>query len=152
MANEFNVTGKVIHVLPLQEGDSRRRPGEKWQKQDYVIETIEEWPKKICFNIWGEDRIRQANIQPGEVINLSFTVESREYNGRWYTDVRGQFVSKGDPAAAGYAQPNYGQSAPQSGFQGGAGFGTQPQQHAPQSPNGGAGFGGEQGGQDDLPF
>lgn len=147
MANEFQVTGKVTHVLPLQEGDSRKNPGTKWQKQDYVLETFEEWPKKIAFNIWGEDRIKQAALQVGDTINLSFTVESREYNGRWYTDVRCQFVTKGDAAAAGYAQPNYGNAptAPQ-GFRA---PGAQPQQ--PQMPSTGA-FGGEQGGQDDLPF
>lgn len=148
MANEFQVTGKVIQVLPLQEGDSRKNPGTKWQKQDYVLETFEEWPKKIAFNIWGEDRIKQANLQVGETINLSFTVESREYNGRWYTDVRCQFVTKGDAQAAGYGAPNFGGQAPQAPQGYGAPH-TRPQ--PPQAPASGS-FGGEQGGQDDLPF
>lgn len=156
MANEFQVTGKVIHVLPLQEGDSRKNPGTKWQKQDYVIETIEEWPKKIAFNIWGEDRIRQAAIHEGDTINLSFTVESREYNGRWYTDVRAQFVTKSDPSTAGYVQPNYGNNPMQNGGQQG-GFQNPSAQPRPNNGNmtqqgGGSAFGGDPMTQDDLPF
>ena len=142
MANEFQVTGKVTHVLPLVEGDSRKNPGTKWQKQDYVIETFEEWPKKIAFNIWGEDRIKMADLHIGDTITLTFTVESREYNGRWYTDIRCQSAVKGDAAAAGYGQqPSFGPASPQQGFQA----------PRPSAPQGGA-FGGEQGGADDLPF
>ena len=152
MANEFTVTGKVTHILELRSGDSKKRPGEKWYKQDYVIETFEDFPKKINFNLWGEDRIKQANLQIGDVINLTFTLDSREFNGRWYTDVRAQMITK-DPNAAGYAAPGYGAPAPAPGaypYQGNPFPGQ-----APAAPNnGGYGYGNAEGGgkQDDLPF
>ena len=80
----MEITGKVIKTLPLQSGEGRNGI---WKKQEYVIETEGQYPKKICFSLWG-DKIEQARIAEGEQINLSFDVESREYNGRWYTEVK----------------------------------------------------------------
>jgi len=79
----MELTGIVIKVLPLQSGEGRNGI---WKKQEYVIETEEQYPKKICFSMWGE-RIDNANIKEGEQITISFDVESREYEGKWYTQV-----------------------------------------------------------------
>ena len=80
----MEITGKVIKTLPLQSGEGKNGI---WKKQEYVIETEGQYPKKICFSLWG-DKIEQSRIAEGEQINLSFDVESREYNGRWYTEVK----------------------------------------------------------------
>lgn len=82
----LNITGKLIQKLPLLSGTSKT--GNNWQKQEFVIETIESYPKKICANLWG-DRIDQLNaFNIGDLITISFDLESREFNGRWYTDVK----------------------------------------------------------------
>ncbi|GAD05227.1 hypothetical protein HQ45_07925 [Porphyromonas crevioricanis] len=108
----MEIKGKVIAVLPLMSGKGQAS-GKEWSKQEYVIETVDsEYPKKICFNLWG-DRIKQFNIQMGELITVQVDIESREYNGRWYTDVRAWRVDRGisneQPYAAapvaGYAAP-----------------------------------------------
>ena len=80
----MDVKGKLIQLLPLQTGTGKN--GE-WKKQDIIIETQSQYPKKVCISIWG-DKINTSQLQIGKMLNVSFDIESREYNGRWYTDVK----------------------------------------------------------------
>ena len=82
----MEISGKLIQKLPLQSGVGKT--GTNWQKQEFVIETVETYPKKICANLWGDkvDVLQSINI--GDQVIMSFHVESREYNGKWYTDVK----------------------------------------------------------------
>lgn len=94
----MEIKGKIIHVLPLQSGVGKAS-GKEWKKQEYVLETQETYPKKVCFNLFG-DRIDQNPVQIGDEVTVSFDLESREFNGRWYTDVRAYRIEKGAPAAS----------------------------------------------------
>jgi hypothetical protein len=96
----LEVSGKIIEILPVKSGQSAN--GE-WRKQEYVLETEAQYPKKVCFMAWG-DKIDQFNIQQGETVEVSIDLESREYNGRWYTDVKAWKVSR-DDASAGSPPP-----------------------------------------------
>jgi len=80
----MELKAKIIQVLPLQTGESKNG---KWRKQEIIVETDGQVPRKICIQIWG-DKINESILKPGNIINISFDVESREYNGRWYTDVK----------------------------------------------------------------
>ena len=91
----MEITGKIIAVLPEQGGISKS--GNEWKKQEYVLETHDQYPKKICFHIFGADRIAQAAIQPGEELIVSIDIESREYMGKWYTNINAWKVDR--PAA-----------------------------------------------------
>jgi hypothetical protein len=82
----LEITGKLIQKMELQSGTSRT--GNLWQKQEFVIETMEQFPKKICANLWGENTKVLDTLNIGTVITVSFALESREFNGKWYTDVR----------------------------------------------------------------
>ena len=84
------IIGKIIEILPEKSGQSTN--GE-WRKQEYILETETSYPKKICFVVWG-DKIEQFNLKKGESVEVSVDLESREYNGRWYTDVKAWKVSK----------------------------------------------------------
>ena len=86
----MEVRGKIIELLPEKSGQSANGG---WRKQEYILETDGQYPKKICFMAWG-DKIDQFNIKQGETIEVSVDLESREYNGRWYTDVKAWKVSK----------------------------------------------------------
>ena len=86
----LEIKGKIVELLPLKSGQSVN--GE-WRKQEYVLETDANYPKKICFMAWG-DKIDQFNINKGDQVEVSIDLESREYNGRWYTDVKAWKVSK----------------------------------------------------------
>ncbi|UBM63083.1 DUF3127 domain-containing protein [Candidatus Sulfidibacterium hydrothermale] len=78
--------GRLIKKLPVVSGESRN--GNKWEKQEFVIETEEQYPRKVCISLWG-DRVRELEkYQEGDMIIASVNIESREYNERWYTDVR----------------------------------------------------------------
>lgn len=88
----MEIKGKIIHVLPLQSGVGKAS-GKEWKKQEYVLETQETYPKKVCFNLFG-DRIDQNPVQIGDDVTVSFDLESREFNGRWYTDVRAYRIEK----------------------------------------------------------
>lgn len=80
----MDIKGRVIQLLALQTGEGKNGT---WKKQDFVIETDGQYPKKVCISAWG-DKINESALQVGNEINVSFDVESREYNGRWYTDLK----------------------------------------------------------------
>lgn len=77
--------GKLISLLPLQEGVSTRGA---WKKQEFVMETAEQYPKKICISCWNEKTDDLARYNTGDAIKVSVNIESREYNSRWYTDIK----------------------------------------------------------------
>jgi hypothetical protein len=84
------ITGKIIELLTEKSGQSANG---QWRKQEYVLQTEAEYPKKVCFMVWG-DKIDQFNIKQEENLTVSIDLESREYNGRWYTDVKAWKVSR----------------------------------------------------------
>ena len=75
---------KLLEILPLQTGKGKNGD---WKKQDIVVETQEKYPKKVCVSIWG-DKLEGVTLKPQELYEISFDIESREFNGRWYTDVK----------------------------------------------------------------
>lgn len=89
----MEITGKIIAVLPANSGVSART-GNPWMSQEYVIETHDQYPKKMCFRIFGEDRIKQFNIQSGEELTVSFDVDAHEYNGRWFNQINAWKVDR----------------------------------------------------------
>ena len=93
----MEITGKIIAVLPERGGVSKT--GNEWKIQEYVLETHEQYPRKICFNVFGADKISQFNIQAGEEMTVSFDINAREYNGRWYNDIRAWRVERGTAPA-----------------------------------------------------
>ena len=96
----LEISGKIVEILEVKSGQSAN--GE-WRKQEYVLETEAQYPKKVCFMAWG-DKIDQFNIQQGETVAVAIDLESREYKGRWYTDVKAWKVSR-DDATAGSPPP-----------------------------------------------
>ena len=80
----MKLTAKISQLLPLQTGSGKN--GE-WKKQDFIVETGELYPKKICISVWG-DKINPTVLVVGNELNIDFDIESREYNGRWYTDLK----------------------------------------------------------------
>lgn len=93
----MEITGKIIAVLPERGGISKT--GNEWKMQEYVLETHEQYPRKVCFNVFGADKITQFNIQAGEEMTVSFDINAREYNGRWYNDIRAWRVERGTAPA-----------------------------------------------------
>ena len=96
----MDLTGKIIAVLPASSGVSQRT-GNSWMSQDYVIEVPGQYPKKCVFRVFGEDRIKQFNIQMGEDLTVSFDIDAHEFNGRWFNDVRAFNVTRGAAPVAG---------------------------------------------------
>lgn len=92
----MQLTGTLHKVLPLQTGTGKNGT---WKKQDIILETEGNFPKKVCISIWG-DKIDEQKLQPGNRLTLDFDVESREYNGRWYTDVKAWRVELAGAASA----------------------------------------------------
>ncbi|MBL7849888.1 MAG: DUF3127 domain-containing protein [Cyclobacteriaceae bacterium] len=86
----MELKGKVIQLLPPQTGMGKKGP---WKKQEFIVETQSQYPKKVCLSVWG-DKIDQFGIAVGDQVNVSVDLESREYNGRWYTEARAWKVEK----------------------------------------------------------
>ena len=91
----MEIVGKIIQVLPQQGGVSKTS-GKEWKLQAYVLETQEQYPRKVHFEVFGEDRIKANQCQLDDIVTVSFDVESREFNGRWYTSIRAWRVVNGD--------------------------------------------------------
>jgi len=113
----MDLTGKVIAIMEPRSGVSTRT-GNSWMTQEYVIEVPGQYPRKMLFNIFGEDRIKQFNIQQGEEITVQFDIDAREYNGRWFNDIRAFNIVRGQiaqsvPQATPFAPQQ--SAAPQSG-------------------------------------
>jgi hypothetical protein len=98
----MEITGKIIQKMDPQGGISKA--GNQWKKQEYVMETLDSYPRKVKFDFFG-DRADQFPLEVGDVITLSYDIESREFNGRWYTDIRGFKAVKTDPNSAPAAAP-----------------------------------------------
>ena len=137
----MDIRGKIIQKMDPVGGVSKA--GNQWKKQEYVLETLDSYPKKVKFDFFG-DRADQYPLEVGDIITLSYDIESREFNGRWYTDIRGFKAMKEDAAAAAAAPapyPTAGAPAPEPAADG------MPTPPPPATPF-------EQGGDtgDDLPF
>ena len=123
-------TGTIIAVMPAQSGTSQRT-GNQWMSQEYVLEVPGQYPKKMVFRIFGEDRIKQFNLHQGEQnVTVQFDIDAHEYNGRWFNEIRAYNVIR----------PYVGQPAPQAAA-------PQPTSAAPFPPPQP-----DQQGKDDLPF
>lgn len=91
----MEIKGRIIAVMPVKTGTSKK--GKPYASQDYVIETLEQYPRRCLFNVFGEEKIKQFNIQHGGEYIVKFDINAREYNGRWYNDIRAWKV---EPAQA----------------------------------------------------
>ena len=112
----MELAGKVIAILEPKGGVSKAT-GNPWKTQDYVIETHEQFPRRMVFNVFGEDKINQFNIQLNEEINVFFDINAREYQGRWFNDIRAWRIDRnvGDQSAAPAAVNAQPVSAPDDG-------------------------------------
>lgn len=79
----MEVKGRIFTILDPVTGESAKGP---WKKQSFVIETMDQYPKKVCFTVWN-DKIALSDLTPESVLTVHFNAESREYQGRWYTDL-----------------------------------------------------------------
>jgi len=86
----MEINGKLIELLPEKSGESANGP---WRKQEYILETEGQYPKKVCFMAWS-DKIDEFAIKEGENLVVSIDLESREFSGRWYTDVKAWKVTR----------------------------------------------------------
>lgn len=102
------ITGKIIAVLPTRSGTSAR--GTQWSSQTAVIETHEQYPKRVAFDVLG-DKITEFNLQVGEEVTVSFDINAREFNGKWFNSVNAWQIVRQAPAQGGYNM------SPQAGAQ-----------------------------------
>lgn len=121
----MEITGKIIAVLPANSGTSART-GNPWMSQTYVIETQGQYPKKLAFDVFGEERIKQFNIQHGEELTVRFDIDAHEYQGRYFNQIRAFNVEKSGHHTTQQPtpQPTANVANPQA-----------PQQHVPQQQN-----------------
>ena len=105
IAMEF--TGKIIAILSPRGGVSKTS-GNEWKSQEYVIENHDQYPRKMCFDVFGADKIEQFNIQMGEELTVSFDVDARQWNDRWFNSIRAwkvERVGAGAPMTPGAPVP-----------------------------------------------
>ncbi|MGK7313007.1 MAG: DUF3127 domain-containing protein [Candidatus Longimicrobiales bacterium M2_2A_002] len=98
---DITITGTVKQVLEEQSGEGRNGP---WRKQEFILETEGEYPKPVCIVQWGE-KIDEFGVQEGERLTAHVDIQSREYNGRWYTDVKAWRVERPDAGGQGGQTP-----------------------------------------------
>lgn len=144
----MEIEGTIVFDLPLQEGVSKA--GKPWKKKEWVLETPGMYPRKVKFHVFG-DRVDQMRFELGKSYVCQCDVESREFNGRWYTDVSVYSARESGMETPQQAAPAQNQSfgAPAGGFGAQAGgFGAAPAPAAPAADP----FAGGDNNTDDLPF
>lgn len=87
----MELEGKIFSILELTKGASAK--GE-WKRQNIVIETVSDFSKKVCVSLWGPKVDAISNMQIGDKVSMTVDLESREFNGKWYTDVRASRIEK----------------------------------------------------------
>ncbi len=97
----MELKGRLYQVLQVQTGVSKA--GNEWKKQEFVIETQDQYPKQVCFTLFGDKTNMIEGYQPGTELTVQFDVESREFNGRWYHNINAWKVEAA--AAAGSMPP-----------------------------------------------
>ena len=100
-------TGKIIAILQPKGGVSKAT-GNEWKAQEFVIESHDQYPRKMCFEVFGADKIDQFNIQMGEELTVSFDIDSNQWQDRWFNRIRAwkvERVSVGAPMATGGSVP-----------------------------------------------
>lgn len=86
----MEIKGKITEMLPMQTGEGKSG---QWRKQEIIVETNARFPKKVCIAIWN-DKIDESNLSLGEDITAKIDIESREFNGKWYTNVQAWKIEK----------------------------------------------------------
>ncbi len=109
----MDFTGKIIAVLPAK-GGVAKSTGNEWKAQEYVIENHDQYPRKMCFEVFGADKIDQFNIQLGEEMTVSFDIDANQWQDRWFNRIRAWKVERSsapqpftDNTAAPAGMPNY---------------------------------------------
>ena len=90
----MELTGKVIAIMEAKSGTSKKT-GNQWMKQEYVLEIPGVYPRHCMFSLFGEDKIKQFDVQMGDSLTVQFEIDARESNGKWYNDVKAYNVIKG---------------------------------------------------------
>ena len=96
----MELTGKIIAVMEARGGVSSRT-GNQWKVQEFVLEVPGQYVRHMLFSVFGEDRLNQFNIQQGQDYTVSFDIDAREYNGRWFNEIRAYNVTRGQVQPAG---------------------------------------------------
>jgi hypothetical protein len=130
--SEMNISGKVVQVLQIQTGTSKA--GNPWQKQEFILEQGGQYPRKVCISLFGDNVAKTPQV--GQDVMVSVDIDSREFNGRWYTEIKAWNIVQ---AGAQQAAP-----APQQVATAPAAAPAQPQPQPAPAPQAGAA--------DDLPF
>lgn len=99
----MEIFGKIICALPIRSGVAKS--GKPWQSATYVLETQDQYPKRMAFDVFGQDNIAKFNIQVGESLTVSFDIDAHEYQGRWFNAVRAWSVFHGAPQPVVTPQP-----------------------------------------------
>lgn len=101
----MDFTGKIIFALPAKSG--LKRNGESWKSQEFVIENTEgQYPKKMCFNVFGEDKIKSFDIKLGEELKVSFDVDAKQWQERWFNSINAWKVERVGATATNSTQSN----------------------------------------------
>jgi hypothetical protein len=99
----MEIKGKVIQLLQPQTGMGKKG---QWKKQEFILETQSQYPKKVCLSVWG-DKIDQYKLNTGDQVTVAVDLESREYNGRWYTEARAWKIDKNGSAGSSNANESF---------------------------------------------
>lgn len=81
----FNATGKIVKAFEKKSGVSQA--GKEWASQDFLLQEKDS-ENVLFFNVFGEENLSNYNLEEGTDVSIIFDVRSREWNGRYYTELR----------------------------------------------------------------
>lgn len=104
----MEIEGRIVKILEPVTGEGRNGP---WKKQEFILETQDQYPKKVCIAVWG-DKMDLSTYKENELVKVYINIESREFNERWYTDVKAWKAEKMETEAG----PENGDTLPTADF------------------------------------
>ena len=94
----MEITGKIIAVLTAKNGVSKST-GNPWMVQEFVLETAGQYPRKCVFNVFGEEKLKEFDIQIGQTITAYIDIDAREWEGKWFNTIKAYKIDRGQEAA-----------------------------------------------------
>ncbi len=99
----LSIKAKLVRILQVESGVGRT--GNPWKKQEFVVETLEQYSRKVCFTLFNDKLSLLSDFSEGEVLEVSFDIESREFNNKWYHTLSAWKIDPAAPKSSGTVLP-----------------------------------------------
>jgi hypothetical protein len=100
-------SGRILRVFPTSSGTNQQ--GNTWKRQEFIFEYFERPEDRYCDRVLlsiMNERIDTFDIHEGDEVRIGFGHNVREWNGKWYNEMRVYRLEKISHAPQGEPEPS----------------------------------------------